>query len=165
MIKNFVFVMLGMLLGLGVFGYGYFSNSLKNLSRTQNLASNRLEEAKKNLIIDPVQITNPEVSEFEMNQIRIQSEQLAQNQKLNFKNDRTNLEASLSQSKLGSQELKTLNEQNFDLDPQSLAQEILLPQDEPVIYEGWANAGFLPDEAQEPEIQINNLPESEQEIR
>ena len=166
--KYLIFTFLGVLVGLGLFSFGYYTNRTRNLEVTKVSSKTNIKELQKNIILDdPVEITNPTST------TRIVREPGTIERLPSAMNTDEKIPGAIENAQLRDRDAARnpanldnsarANPQAINPQPTGLANEIIPPPVEPpVIYEGWANANFLPEdeEGSGPDIQINNLPET-----
>lgn len=165
MVRNFVFGLMGLLVGLAVFTYGFAS---RKPAQTKNVASKqvtdpRVDEIKRNVIIDPVEIQNPDAHAAEVNAnaktaavgapVQTPPTQFAQTNQATQIQPQASINGgtqTANQTQAPAQNSQN-GEQGATATNSSLAKDIIPATPaapETVVDEGWANAGFLPDDVQ-----------------
>jgi hypothetical protein len=161
MIRNFTFALLGILVGLGIFTYGITAKKrpapVATTAASTTVGGQRVDEIQRNVIIDPVEIKNPnediaaqtaatttttaaansQVGATQTSQAAAQNQQQAINPNVQ---GQANAGVTTGQVQPGT----------------SLASEIIPvpPTPEPELDEGWANSAFIPSDAYDVENSV-----------
>lgn len=153
MVRNFTFALMGILVGLAIFTYGFATKKTVKPVVATKVTNPRVDEIQRNVIIDPVDIRNPDTAAAEVNASNKTAPVTAQVQ---------TPPTQFTQSELAAQTAAPAGQAPAATSG-SLAQDIIpVPATpEPVIDEGWANAGFLPPEATQSSETDNSLLEEE----
>ncbi len=166
--KYFVFTLLGVLVGLGLFSFGFYTDRSNDLRALKNSSKPNVAELQKNIVLDdPVEITQPGSPAA----TALAAQALAAPTQPASAEPASATATSVTGVPVPSTTFQNTNPAAVGTTTPSettatVGSEILPPQEPPVIYDGWANAGFLPEDEQGADIQINNLPETtEEEIR
>lgn len=156
--KYFVFTLLGVLVGLGLFSFGFYTDKSSDIKAAKNSSKQNVAELQKNIVLDdPVEISKPGTVAAPA-QATVAPAQAAPAPtsvtgvpvpSSTFGNSNAAAVGTGTPAPTGT--------------AATLGSEILPPQEAPVIYDGWANAGFLPEEEAGADIQISNLPETADE--
>ncbi len=156
--KYFVFTLLGVLVGLGLFSFGFYADKSNDMKAAKNFSKPNVAELQKNIILDdPVEISKPGT-------VATPAQATVAPQAAPARTSVTGVP--VPRSTFGDTIPAALGTGTPAPAAATLGSEILPPQEPPVIYDGWANAGFLPEDEQGADIQINNLPETtEEEVR
>ena len=156
--KYFVFTLLGVLVGLGLFSFGFYTDRSNDMRVAKTTPKPNVADLQKNIVLDdPVEITRPGAAAVPA-QATVAPAQAAP------------ATTSVTGVPVPSATFGNTNPAAMGTGTPAptgaaatLGSEILPPQEPPVIYDGWANAGFLPEDEQGADIQINNLPETTEE--
>lgn len=153
MFRYATFSLLGLLVGMAIFSFGYYTNMASNRAALRAPAQVKVDELQKNVVLDSVPATAPESLGNSNIPVTASQQTAVSIPSLN----------SLTRAELDALTAAALKQQ-----AESLAAEIVTPavppKEEPEVIEGWANAAFLPIEDQGPDIQINDIPEPTEEI-
>ncbi len=159
--KYFVFTLLGVLVGLGLFSFGFYTDRSNDMRAAKTTPKPNVADLQKNIVLDdPVEITRPGTTAVPAQAT------VAPVQPATAPAPASVTGVPVPSSTFGNANPATVGTTTPAGTTATVGSEILPPQEPPVIYDGWANAGFLPEDEQGSDIQINNLPDTtEEEVR